>query len=183
MRSCAQRLNGCTTEPPVLRRLQSVGAAEARRVSDFTYVATWDGFVFVAFVIDVFARRIGDWRVPPRRERPSCWMRSSRRPTRGATPPSQASCITAAMVSTSRCATPITSPTPASCPRSGARCAGLGQLRLHVLLVQRLDRADLRRGRAPWAADTSRGRHMHPTAAARASLRSPCTHAGSFHRP
>lgn len=27
-------------------------------VSDFTYVATWQGFVFVAFVIDVFARRI-----------------------------------------------------------------------------------------------------------------------------
>ena len=27
-------------------------------VSDFTYVATWAGFVYVAFVIDVFARRI-----------------------------------------------------------------------------------------------------------------------------
>jgi transposase InsO family protein len=27
-------------------------------VSDFTYVATWLGFVYVAFVIDVFARRI-----------------------------------------------------------------------------------------------------------------------------
>ena len=27
-------------------------------VSDFTYVATWRGFVYVAFVIDVFARRI-----------------------------------------------------------------------------------------------------------------------------
>jgi putative transposase len=25
---------------------------------DFTYVATWQGFVYVAFVIDVFARRI-----------------------------------------------------------------------------------------------------------------------------
>jgi putative transposase len=32
-------------------------------VSDFTYVATWRGFVFVAFVIDVFARRIVGWRV------------------------------------------------------------------------------------------------------------------------
>ena len=31
-------------------------------VSDFTYVATWQGFVFVAFVIDVFARRIVGWR-------------------------------------------------------------------------------------------------------------------------
>jgi transposase InsO family protein len=31
-------------------------------VSDFTYVATWQGFVYVAFVIDVFARRIVGWR-------------------------------------------------------------------------------------------------------------------------
>jgi putative transposase len=32
-------------------------------VSDFTYVATWQGFVYVAFIIDVFARRIVGWRV------------------------------------------------------------------------------------------------------------------------
>ena len=32
-------------------------------VSDFTYVATWRGFVYVAFVVDVFARRIVGWRV------------------------------------------------------------------------------------------------------------------------
>lgn len=32
-------------------------------VSDFTYVATWSGFVYVAFVIDAFARRIIGWRV------------------------------------------------------------------------------------------------------------------------
>jgi transposase InsO family protein len=32
-------------------------------VSDFTYVATWAGFVYVAFVIDVFARYIVGWRV------------------------------------------------------------------------------------------------------------------------
>ena len=32
-------------------------------VSDFTYVATWQRFVYVAFVIDVFARRIVGWRV------------------------------------------------------------------------------------------------------------------------
>lgn len=31
-------------------------------VSDFTYVATWVGFVYVAFVIDAFARRIVGWR-------------------------------------------------------------------------------------------------------------------------
>jgi transposase InsO family protein len=32
-------------------------------VADFTYVASWSGFVYVAFVIDVFARRIIGWRV------------------------------------------------------------------------------------------------------------------------
>ena len=32
-------------------------------VADFTYVPTWQGFVYVAFVIDVFARRIVGWRV------------------------------------------------------------------------------------------------------------------------
>ncbi len=32
-------------------------------VSDFTYVSTWQGFVYVAFVIDVFARRIVGWKV------------------------------------------------------------------------------------------------------------------------
>ena len=32
-------------------------------VSDFTYVATWTGFVYVAFIIDVYARRIVGWRV------------------------------------------------------------------------------------------------------------------------
>jgi transposase InsO family protein len=31
-------------------------------VADFTYVATWRGFVYVAFVIDVFARMIVGWR-------------------------------------------------------------------------------------------------------------------------
>jgi len=35
------------------------------RVADFTYVATWAGFVYVAFVIDVFARRIIGWRMAP----------------------------------------------------------------------------------------------------------------------
>jgi transposase InsO family protein len=31
-------------------------------VSDFTYVSTWQGWVYVAFVIDVFSRRIVGWR-------------------------------------------------------------------------------------------------------------------------
>ncbi len=32
-------------------------------VSDFTYVATWKGFAYVAFVIDAYARKIVGWRV------------------------------------------------------------------------------------------------------------------------
>ena len=32
-------------------------------ISDITYVATWQGFFYVAFVIDAFARRIVGWRV------------------------------------------------------------------------------------------------------------------------
>ena len=40
------------------------GAATPNRlwVSDFTYVASWQGFIYVAFVIDTFARRIVGWR-------------------------------------------------------------------------------------------------------------------------
>ena len=32
-------------------------------VADLSYVATWSGFVYVAFVIDVFSRKIVGWRV------------------------------------------------------------------------------------------------------------------------
>jgi Transposase and inactivated derivatives len=32
-------------------------------VADFTYVATWSSFVYVAFVVDVFSRMIVGWRV------------------------------------------------------------------------------------------------------------------------
>ena len=32
-------------------------------ISDFTYVSTWQGFAYVAFVIDTFANRIVGWKV------------------------------------------------------------------------------------------------------------------------
>lgn len=32
-------------------------------MADITYVATWSGFVHVAFVVDVFSRYIVAWRV------------------------------------------------------------------------------------------------------------------------
>jgi putative transposase len=40
-----------------------VAGPDSLWVSDFTYVATWAGFVYVAFVIDAFARRFVGWRV------------------------------------------------------------------------------------------------------------------------
>jgi len=50
--------------PPdlVTRRFAAVQPNELW-VADLTYVATWRGFAYVAFVIDVFARRIVGWRV------------------------------------------------------------------------------------------------------------------------
>jgi transposase InsO family protein len=55
-----------TTAPCPLDRVNRQFKAQRPNqlwVSDFTYVSTWQGFVYVAFVIDVFARRIVGWRV------------------------------------------------------------------------------------------------------------------------
>ena len=45
-----------------VRRIFKAGRPNQLWVSDFTYVSTWQGMVYVAFVIDVFARRIVGWR-------------------------------------------------------------------------------------------------------------------------
>ena len=44
------------------RTHQLEGISRGYRVSDFTYVPTWSGTIYVAFVIDVSARRIVGWR-------------------------------------------------------------------------------------------------------------------------
>jgi transposase InsO family protein len=49
--------------PDLVERQFTANRPNQLWVSDFTYVATWHGFVYVAFVIDVFARRIVGWRV------------------------------------------------------------------------------------------------------------------------
>ena len=57
---------GDTKAPCPLDRVNRQFKAERPNqlwVSDFTYVSTWQGFVYVAFVIDIFARRIVGWRV------------------------------------------------------------------------------------------------------------------------
>jgi transposase InsO family protein len=46
-----------------VNRTFTVSRPNALWVADLTYVATWRGVVFVAFVIDAFARRIVGWRV------------------------------------------------------------------------------------------------------------------------
>ena len=48
--------------PDLVARDFSASRPNALWVADLTYVATWRGFVYVAFVIDVFARRIVGWR-------------------------------------------------------------------------------------------------------------------------
>ena len=45
-----------------LRRARCRGVSRLR-VSDFTYVSTWQGWQYVAFVVNVYARRIVGWRV------------------------------------------------------------------------------------------------------------------------
>ena len=55
-----------TSAPCPLDRVNRVFKADRPNqlwVSDFTYVSTWQGWLYVAFVIDVFARRIVGWRV------------------------------------------------------------------------------------------------------------------------
>jgi transposase InsO family protein len=47
----------------LVERNFKVSRPNALWVADLTYVATWAGFVYAAFVIDAFARRIVGWRV------------------------------------------------------------------------------------------------------------------------
>ena len=41
-------------------------------VADFTFVSTWQGFAYAAFIVDVFSRFIVGWRVPPPHEDRLC---------------------------------------------------------------------------------------------------------------
>jgi transposase InsO family protein len=53
-----------TARPPdLVERDFSASRPNELWVADITYVATWAGFVYVAFVIDAFSRRIVGWRV------------------------------------------------------------------------------------------------------------------------
>jgi putative transposase len=51
------------SRPDLVKRTFTASRPNQLWVADFTYVATWSGFVYVAFVIDVYARSIVGWRV------------------------------------------------------------------------------------------------------------------------
>jgi transposase InsO family protein len=63
-RRCKTTVAAASEIPRVdlVQRAFTADAPNRLWVSDFTYVATWRGFVYVAFVIDVFARTIVGWR-------------------------------------------------------------------------------------------------------------------------
>ena len=64
-RWCARRCRDAKAPCPLDRVNRQFRADRPNQlwVADFTYVSTWQGCVYVAFVIDVFARRIVGWRV------------------------------------------------------------------------------------------------------------------------
>lgn len=49
--------------PDLVKRHFNATRPDALWVSDFTYVSTWSGFVYVAFIVDVYARMVVGWRV------------------------------------------------------------------------------------------------------------------------
>jgi transposase InsO family protein len=55
--------NGAVRPPDLVRREFKAARPNQLWVADLTYVASWVGFVYVAFVIDVFSRAIVGWRV------------------------------------------------------------------------------------------------------------------------
>ena len=64
-RTCRTTVSSPTAEPPgdLVQRQFTAHRPNQLWVADFTYVATWAGFVYVAFVIDVFSRYLVGWRV------------------------------------------------------------------------------------------------------------------------
>ena len=64
-RSCRTTVsdNAANRPPDLVKRQFTATQPNQLWVADITFVATWTGFVYVAFVIDVFARRIVGWRV------------------------------------------------------------------------------------------------------------------------
>ena len=110
----------------LVERVFAAAAPNRLWVADITYVSTWSGFVYTAFVIDAFSRAIVGWRVPRRLRAElaldalemAIWSRRTadlgglvHHSDRGS--------------NTSRFATPSASRTRAPSPRSGARATAM----------------------------------------------------------
>ena len=90
-------------------------------LADFTYVATWAGFVYVAFVIDAYARRIVGWRATGPRTQTSFSTPLNRRSMTEGLPAAPASFITAIPAPNMfRSSTPSASPKLGSSLQSAA---------------------------------------------------------------
>jgi putative transposase len=69
IRGCFRRRRHWTTRrdsssiaaSDLLNRETTADAPDRRWVTDITYVSTWQGFVYLAFVLDLFSRRIVGW--------------------------------------------------------------------------------------------------------------------------
>jgi transposase InsO family protein len=59
----ANGIAGAVRGKPLRTTFSDKAAPSRLWVSDFTHVSTWTGFVYVAFTIDAFSRRIVGWRV------------------------------------------------------------------------------------------------------------------------
>ena len=84
VRTTVPDANAARPTDPVQRQF-TVSAPHRLWVADFTYVATWAGMVYVALIIDAYARRILGWRADTtmRTSMSSTrWRRSRRRPVR-----------------------------------------------------------------------------------------------------
>ena len=57
------RSDGSPRSPDLVKRNFTAGAPNRLWVTDLTYVATWSGVAYVAFIVDVYSRMIVGWRV------------------------------------------------------------------------------------------------------------------------
>ena len=48
--------------PDLVKRNLTADRPDALWVADFTYCSTWSGIVYVAFIIDVYSRRLVGWK-------------------------------------------------------------------------------------------------------------------------
>lgn len=74
-------IKGHTTSlltPNILQRGFTVPRPNTVWVTDITYIRTWEGWLYLAVVMDLYSRRIVGWSTPsPHWLKTWCWTRSS----------------------------------------------------------------------------------------------------------